>query len=65
MTVQKSLFDEIIVIKNGNICLKTDISAKDIEKILSVDRGIEKIDKKNWFAKYTEVFIMLIIFGLV
>ncbi|MEY8708418.1 DEAD/DEAH box helicase family protein [Bacteroides faecichinchillae] len=60
-----SLFDEIIVIKNGNICLKTDISAKDIEKILSVDRGIEKIDKKNWFAKYTEVFIMLIIFGLV
>lgn len=60
-----SLFDEIIQIKNGNICLKPGITAKDIEKLLSLDKDIEKIDKKNLFAKYTEAFVMLMIFGLV
>ena len=37
----------MIQIKNGNICLKSDVTAKDIEKLLSVDKDIEKIDKKN------------------
>ena len=60
-----SLFDEIIQIKNGNICLKSDATTKDIEKLLSVDKDIEKIDKKNLFAKYTEAFVMLMIFSVV
>ena len=37
----------------------------DIEKLLSVDKDIEKIDKKNLFAKYTEAFVMLMIFSVV
>lgn len=60
-----SLFDEIKQIKNGNICLKSDVTSKDIEKLLSVDKGIEKIDKKNLFAKYTEAFVMLMMFSVV
>ncbi len=60
-----SLFDEIIQIKNGNICLKSDVTAKDIDKLLSVDKDIEKIDKKNLFARYTEAFVMLMIFSVV
>ena len=60
-----SLFDEIIQIKNGNICLKQGIAASDIDMLLSTDKEIEKIDKKNLLARYTEAFVMLIIFGLV
>ena len=60
-----SLFDEIIQIKNDNICLKSDAATKDIEKLLSVDKDIEKINKKNLFAKYTEAFVMLMIFSVV
>ncbi len=50
-----SLFDEIIIIKDSNICIKPGVTAKEINELLSTDKDIEKIDKKNLFAKYTEV----------
>lgn len=53
-----SLFNEIIETSNGNICLKAGVTAKDIDKILSIDKGIEKTDKKDLIAKYTEAFVL-------
>lgn len=65
MMYHLSLFDEIIQIRNGNICLKSDVTVKDIDKLLSVYKDIERIDKKNLFAIYTEAFIILMIFSVV
>ena len=33
--------------------------------VSEIDKDIEKIDKKNLFAKYTEAFVMLMIFSVV
>lgn len=59
-----SMFDNIIEIKNGNICIKKGITAVDFDNLLISDRYIENIDKKNLLAKYREAFIVLLLFGL-
>lgn len=50
-----SLFEDIIEIKNREICIKPGVNANDIDKLLEIDKNIEKVDRKNLFAIYTEV----------
>ena len=45
----------IIEIKNREICIKPGVNANDIDKLLEIDKNIEKVDRKNLFAIYTEV----------
>ena len=42
-------------IKNREICIKPGVNANDIDKLLEIDKNIEKVDRKNLFAIYTEV----------
>lgn len=40
---------------NREICIKPGVNANDIDKLLEIDKNIEKVDRKNLFAIYTEV----------
>lgn len=41
-----SLFEDIIEIKNREICIKPGVNANDIDKLLEIDKNIEKVDRK-------------------
>ena len=58
-----SIYNEVIEIKNKEICLKRDV-AHIIDRLLAKDKEMEKLPRAKLLAKYSEALLYVLLFTL-